>query len=175
MNARLCDETDLLRHHDQFGDGFRSHLLPHTAAVALDRLLGSGELHRDLPVELPGDGACEHLTLPRRESVDPAPEFAAFSGFRLALAAPDQRARDGVEKLAIITRLLEEVEGASLHCPDGHRDVTVASEEDDRQGAVSLAEVGLEIPSRLSPETKVETDAPGHVRPQSLHEPARQR
>src|SRR3989442_1712786 len=157
MNARLCDEADLLRHPDQFGDRFCSHLLHHTAAVDLDRLLGSGELHRDLPVELPGDDACEHLTLPRRESVDPAPEFAAFSGFRLALAAPDQRARDGVEKLAIITRLLEEVEGASLHCPDGHRDVTVAGEEDDRQDPLSLAEVGLEIQPGLSRESQAET------------------
>src|SRR3989442_12020878 len=170
MNARLCDEADLLRHHDQFGDRFCSHLLHHTAAVDLDRLLGSGELHRDLPVELPDDDTPEHLTLPRRESVDPALEFSAFSGFRLALAALGQRARDGVEKLAIITRLLEEVDGASLHGPDGHRNVTEASEEDDRQGPLSLAEVGLEIQPGLSPEPDGEHDASGPGGHLALHE-----
>src|SRR5216117_1970683 len=148
MNARLCDEADLLRHHDQFGDRFRSHLLHHTAAVDLDRLLGSGELHRDLPVELPDDDACEQLTLPRREGVDAALELLPLGGFRLAPAALGQRARDGVEKLAIITQLLEEVHGASLHCPDGHRDVTVTSEEDDLQDPLSLAEVGLRSEER---------------------------
>src|SRR5262249_19554572 len=133
----LGQETDLLRHGDELGHGFRAHLLHHPAAMDFDRLLGRAELHRDLLVQLPGDDEREDFALSRRERADAPLELAVLSDFRVALATPDQRAADRVEQLAIVARLLEEVEGASLHRPHAHRNVAIAGEEDDRQDALS--------------------------------------
>src|SRR2546427_6737252 len=168
--GNLWAETDLLGHPDQRGHRFRPHLLHHAAAVDLDRLLGSAKLARDLLVEHAGDHECEHLALTRREAVHPALDLLAFSRLGLALAAPGQRPLDGVQELLVVAGLLEKIDGPTLHGTHAHRDVTEARDEDDREAALSLAEVGLEIQPTRSSQPHVEQEARGPVQHLALHE-----
>jgi hypothetical protein len=70
-----------------------------------------------------------------------------------------ERKLDGVEQILVADRLGEELDRARLHGPHRHRDVAVASDEDDRDLDVRLGELGLKVEAADTGQPDVEHQA----------------
>src|SRR5581483_1820815 len=58
-----------------------------------------------------------------------------------------------------IVGLLEEIEGPTLDCGDGHRYVAMPGDEDERRLATGLAEIPLKVKARQARQTYIAADA----------------
>ena len=89
-------------------------------------------------------------------------ELAQDAGWGAASSEP---APDRFEEGLLIDRLGEELDGPGLHCPHGHGDVALASQEDDRDLEVGVLQLLLEIEPRHVREPHVKDQATWAVWP----------
>ena len=141
----------------------RFHFLHHARAMNLHvQALGQVQVARDDLVGLAGHDQVEHFALARRERLESLPDHVAL-GEHATAAHLFQRLVDAVQQVLVAERLLDEIDGARLHCLDGHRHVAVSRDEDDRQDRVTLVELHLQLQAAHAGHADVEYEAAGTI------------
>src|SRR5690606_5807325 len=141
--------------------GQRAHpeLAHDPRAVQLDSALAHAEVHCDDLVRLAADDAMHDLGLALRQRLDALadlPLLAPRGAARLVLL---ERLVDAVDQLLIAERFLDEVGRASFHRGDGHRDVAVTGNEDQRCFGVRLEQALLQLEAAHAGHPDVADDA----------------
>src|SRR5712671_4364875 len=121
--------------------------------------LGGAKLESDLFVNFATDDPLENLSLPWRQ----------FGNERMQRLEPQillpddvmtrHYALDGVDQFVLRHRLGEEVFGAGLDRPDGHRNVAMTCYKDDRQCRSDLDQAALQCRAAETGDLHVEQDA----------------
>src|SRR6266850_3630940 len=124
---------ELLSHPDEIGQRRGLHLPHDLAAMDLDGFLGRAKLAGDLLVQKALDDEREDLTFAWRQGLIALPQPKELLLVLPSAVATRDTLRDCVEQLLIVERLGEELERASLHRSDRHRDVTAPGNEHNRQ------------------------------------------
>ena len=99
----------------------------------------------DLLVGKARDYKRQHLSLPRGQPFIALPQCG---NFRLLLASFLVELEGGVnrvQEILIVPWLFQELDGSRLHGPDGHWNVSVPANKDNRNGIVGLSQLALEI------------------------------
>jgi hypothetical protein len=89
----------------------------------LDGFLGRAKVSGDLFVQEALNDEGEDLALAWRQRLRPQPQPKQLLFVRLGASAPCDALLDGIESLPIVERLGEELQRASVHRSDRHRDV----------------------------------------------------
>src|ERR1700704_6363580 len=112
-------------------------------ALLFDGGLASAQLAGDLLVEKTCDDPRQHVSLTGSEGCVATTHLAALAALRAYRAIALDRVSNGVEQILLAERLRQKLHRAGFHGPDGHGDVAVAGEEDDRQRRVGLGKLLL--------------------------------
>jgi hypothetical protein len=140
------------------------HFPHHVEAMYLDRTLAYAHIGGNLLVQPALRNLSQYVEFARRQRLESCPE--SFQTF--VLLAPGTIASEPkvncVEKVLIAERLREELDGAPFHRLHTHRNVTVSSDEDNRELCVRSNEIALEIQSAQPRQSYVEDQAGWTIR-----------
>src|SRR6267142_1143518 len=136
---------ELLSHPDEIGQRRGLHLPHDLAAMDLDGFLGRAKLAGDLLVQKALDDEREDLTFAWRQGLIASPQSKELLLVLSRALATRDTLRDRVEQLLIVERLGEELQRASLHGSDRHRDVTAPGYEHNRQFKAQPSQFCLEL------------------------------
>src|SRR5712671_1320625 len=114
------------------------HFFHDMAAVNLNRNFAQTDFGGDLLVHQTGDDEGHDLPLARAERVEEAAQLGVCVIFLPRPTVPLERRRNRIQHVLVAERFLQEVDRARLHGPDGHRDVAVTGDEDDRYTDIGL-------------------------------------
>jgi hypothetical protein len=128
-------------------------------AMGLDRAFGGPEVSSDFLVQFSGDDVREDIALARRQRFKTLTKLTLMSNFLKRRRISCHRPRYGSQEIFFARRLGQEILGAGLHRVDGAGDVSVAGEEDDREGIATARKGGLEIEAARSRHPQVGHDA----------------
>ena len=140
-----CRFAELVHHANKLGDGPCFHLLHRAGPVHLDRDLAQADFRGNLLVEkaardevhdFPFAGGQRCITISERHT-----NGVALSSLPIAR----DRLSNGIKQSLLADRLQQEFDRAMLHGLDGHGNVAVSSDEDDREGIVGFDELPLEV------------------------------
>src|SRR5438045_3184181 len=132
--------------------------------------LAEPDLVGDLLVETASRHQGHHLTLAGGEGLEARPQ----PGQGLFVLQPSAVARDAlldrVEQILVAEGLGQELDRSALHRPDGHRNVAVSGDEDDREVDIRGGELSLKVEAASSGQPDIENKAGGSVRTDRLEE-----
>jgi hypothetical protein len=129
----------------------------------LDRALAQVEVAGDDLVRLAGHDQAEHLGLAWRQRLEPRADCIALAEQAPRRSVLPERLRDAVEQVLVPERFLDEIHRAGLHRLDGHWDVAMTRDEDDRQDRMTRAELLLQLEAAHAGHADVEHHAAGRV------------
>jgi Histidine kinase-, DNA gyrase B-, and HSP90-like ATPase len=173
------DLAESVRHPDQLGQGFRTHLSHDVAAMNLHCNLADVEIVRNLLVHAPADDKRHDLSFARRQRAKALMQFR----HGLGVAAPGTVALDpqldGIEQFLIMEWLGQELNRSGLDRPHRHRNVAVSGDEHDRKLNAGVGQLALKIQSAAPRQSDIQHQATGRVgslvlqellgRPERLH------
>src|SRR6202047_2719395 len=110
----------------------------------------------DLLVEAASHHQGQHFTLARSESLEPRPQRCD----RLFVLQPRAISReaqlDRVQQVLIAERLGQKLDRSSLYRLNGHRDIAVSGDEDDRNVNIRRRELSLKIETASAGQPDIE-------------------
>src|SRR5258708_23904468 len=125
----------------------------------LDGGFAGSQLPGDLLVEQTGDGGAHHVPLARSQQVIPATKLGELQPLRACHAITIDRVANGVEQVLLAKRLREKLDRTGFHGPDGHGNVAVPGQEDDRQRRVRVGEFLLKVKAAQTREADIKHEA----------------
>src|SRR5271157_876505 len=132
--------------------------------------LADAHLVGDLLIETASHNQGHHLPLTGGQGLEARPQ-PGQSFFVLQPSAVARKAElDGVQQILVAEGLGQELDRATLHRLDGHRDVAVPGDEDDRELDVRGGEFSLKVEAASPRQPDIEHQAGGSVRPSGLEE-----
>src|SRR5216683_1056318 len=126
--------------------------------------LADADVVGDLLVEAASHHQGHHLALARGESLEARPQRSDRLFVLQPRAIPREAQLDRVQQVLIAERLGQELDRSSLYRLDGHRDVAVSGDEDDRNVNVRRRQLSLKIETTSARQPDVEHKASGAVR-----------
>src|SRR5258708_3285307 len=143
----------------QLGHGVHLELLHHAAAMLLDRLLGGAKRRRDDLVHFARGHERQHLTLARREALDPTPNVLELRAVASPSAVALERDPDGADEIFVAHRLREKLQRPGFYCAHAHRDRRLAGDEDDGDRRVHTLQLSGHIEPAAVGQVYVEHEA----------------
>src|ERR1700751_2366776 len=119
-------------HADQVRQASRLQLLDNVGAMQLHRAEADAETAGDALVGLACGHQLENLALAGCQRGHADLQRGAFETLFIRSIIPMQRALDAFNQRVLAQRVLDEVEGAGLHCCNRQRNGTMPSDEDHR-------------------------------------------
>jgi len=154
----------------EIGQTLRVGLGHDEGAVGLDGAVADAEFLGDLLVGQSVDKEHHHLALTVGQLGNAHLHRSGRFTSGLLLAPLGERLGDALIEARVIKGLLYEVEGSPLDREDGHIDVAMPGDQDDRQGAAALGQLALEVETRDAIEPHVRNDAATCRRGESAQE-----
>src|ERR1700682_2303955 len=105
------------------------------------------ELGRDLLIGSAGSNAGHDFSFTRRQRLKVFPQFSASGYFLSPCTVLTNSQHNCIEQFLVPERLGQEFDGSSLECTRRHRNIAVASNENNRKMSSRSGEVALEIES----------------------------
>src|SRR5437660_8021021 len=152
-------DTEPCGHPYQIGERGSLHLPHHLPSVRLDGDLADAELGADLLVQQPGNYKRHHFALARAQGQVAFPQRPCLCLVAKRSAAAIDGLPNGAEQHIVLERLRQDLDGSGPHRPDGHRDVAVASDEDDRAVDPLDGDSFLEVETAEVGKVNVENEA----------------
>jgi len=157
-------QLENIRHSAELRKRTGLHLPHKMRAMYLHRRFADADIVGNLFVQATGRDLNHNLTFAGAERFETLPERTQ-GPITLALGTIASEARlDGIEEVLIAERFCQELYGAALHCLDGHRDVAMRCDEDDRHVPVRRREVALKLKAASSRHSNIEHQTGGAVR-----------
>src|SRR5262249_45026226 len=169
------EEAELISYSDEVGEGLSVHLGHHLLAVRFHRGLARAQLTRDLLGEPPCHHPCHHVPLSRGERVKPAAQGGHLRLLRARVAVAGERLVHGVEQVLVAEGLGQKVHGPGFHRLHAHRDIAVASDENNGEGQVARRQPPLQLQPAEAWQSHIEHQAAGHLRARAALELLRRR
>src|SRR5258707_15314073 len=113
--------------------------------MELDRLFHTVQLRGALFIEHAGDQVVHHVAFARRQRSIALSQSGELLSLLTAGAVPLQRLVDGVEEFLLAERFCEKLDRPGFHRPHRSWNVTVARNEDDRNLAIQMYQLLLEV------------------------------
>jgi hypothetical protein len=163
--SRGCRHFGLDLHTHELREGPDAELLHHLAAVHFDGALTDTEISRDHLVHFPVRHSLEYVPLTVGQRRQFLVERGATQRCLVHRVIETQRFVDALQEIVFAERLANEVDGAATHRLDGHRDITVSRNEDNRQIRSHIDQLFLQIQPGHARHADVEHQAaaPRHV------------
>src|ERR1700740_683782 len=150
---------------DQFGQRPCAHLFHYMCAVSLYGQFADAELCSDLFVEQAGDNLFKNFPLPRAQRVKALLKFRYFRPLLASGAVAGDRSLNRLQQILAAERLGQKLHRACLHGLYRHRNVAMASDEDDGNVDVRFAQFALKIQSAKVRKPNVQNQAAWRIRP----------
>src|ERR1700730_928395 len=122
-------------HPNQARGRLSLHFAHDMSAMNLNRVLRDSQLGRRLFIQQTTNQERKHLLLAGCQRTIALEKICTFVSFSLGNASHFESMSDGRQKHALLNRLRKEVNRTFLHRLYGRRNVTAASDEDDRYHA----------------------------------------
>src|SRR3974390_61120 len=144
---------------DQLDNRSGLHLAHHLAAMESGGNVADADGPRGLLVRLTRSSQHHYLTLARSKRFEslpnPGKHLVAFTSSPIVLNGQQYC----LDQSLVAVGLRQKFHRASLHCLDGHRDVGVTREEDDRRAVASASKLALKIQAARSSLSYIQDDA----------------
>src|SRR6516162_602614 len=124
----------------------------------------------DLLVDATSHHQGHYLALAWGKSLEAGPQRGDHLFVLQPRAISREAQLDRVQQVLIAERLRQKFDRSSLYCLDGHRDVAVSRDEDDRNVNVRRRELSLKIETASSRQPDIEHQARGPFRAPFFHE-----
>src|SRR6266481_2353597 len=157
-------EVQLVGHPGQLRQGSRLHLSHDLAAMHFYSDLADADVEGDLLVEAASHHQGHHLALPGGKSLEARPQRGDCLFVLEPRAISREAQLDRVQQVLIAEGLGQELDRSSLYRLDGHRDVAVSGDEDDRNVNVCRQELSLKIKTTSTRQPDIEHKASGAFR-----------
>src|SRR6202035_3180440 len=157
-------EVQLVDHPRQVRQRSGLHLSHDLAAVDFYSDLADADVVGDLFVKAAGHHQGHYLTLAGGEGLEARPQRGDRRFILQPRAISREAQLDRVQQVLIAERLGQELDRSSLYRLDGHRDVAVSGDEDDRNVNVRRRQLSLKIETTSAGQSDIEHEAGGSVR-----------
>lgn len=156
-------------HPHEFRQASRLHLLHNSRAMGFHRPDAHAQLVRGDFIELSDHKAFEDFLLARRQRFHPFGDLAADFRCRRRNMTPDRRV-NRIDQDLVVKGLFNEIRGALFDGLNGHLNVAVTGDENDRQRVVHRFQALLQFQAVEPRHANVADDHAGRGRGQGLEE-----
>jgi len=157
-------ELQLVGHPGQVRQRSGLHLSHDLAAMNFYSGLADADVVRDLLVEAASHDQGHNLTLAGGEGLEARPQRGDCLFVLQPRAISLEAQLDRVQQVLIAERFCQELDRSSFYRLDGHRDVAMSGDEDDRNVNVGRRELSLKIETTSAGQSDIEDEARGAVR-----------
>src|SRR6516162_67102 len=157
-------EVQFVGHPGQVRQRSRLHLSHDLAAMDFYGDLADADIEGDLLVETAGHHQGHDFALAGGERLKPRPQRGDCLFVLQPCAIAREAQLDRVQQVLIAERLGQELDRSSLYRLDGHWDVAVSGDEDDRNLNVRCRELSLKIETASAGQPDIEHKAGGSFR-----------
>src|SRR4029077_14430784 len=140
-------EFELVGHADQINYRSGLHLLHHVAPVDFYTGLPGSDFGRNLLIEHSGDHKSHNLTLSCGQCVIALLQVVDLGLSFSSGAVTLEGLVNCVQQILVPERFRQKFNGARLQCSDGHGNVSMRRDKDDRDFHAGLGQLALEIES----------------------------
>jgi hypothetical protein len=154
---------ELVGHSDEISERLRLHLTHDVTAMKFHGLFGHPQHAGYLFVQESEHDFRHHLAFSRRKGMVKGAQVRPFHPLRGHDAVSLDSLADCIEQILFAEGLGKKFDGPGLHCLNGHRNVAVARDKDDRYLDARLAQLSLQIKAAQSRQPHVEHHARRNV------------